>query len=203
MKSKLILLVISLITVLIFAEIVFRISGKYQTYTELTGTGGYVSPFEVGFDTWYRVHPANKKIEYHNEEFSASWVANNEGLNDKPFSTSQKCSIMVLGDSFTEGSGASNDSSYPRQLADLVRDSLTPSGEVWNCGVGGSDLIFEFTLFRGRLLKYKPSMVIVTVNNTDIPEVMIRGGFERFAQDGKHTTEKGLGSNLYLHIAFW
>jgi hypothetical protein len=55
---------------------------------------------------------------------------------------------------------------------------------VWNCGIGGSDIIFEYVLFRDKLLKYKPDLVIVTVNNTDIGETMLRGGFERFHKDG-------------------
>jgi lysophospholipase L1-like esterase len=184
MKDKLILLIISVVISLAFAEIIFRATGKHQTYNERTDTGGYVSPFVVGFYTWYRVHPAYQKIEADNREFHTSLHFNNEGFNDQAFSTSRTCSIMIMGDSFTEGIGATRDSSYPRQLEYLIGDSSGEKGLVWNCGIGGSDIIFEYVLFRDKLLKYKPDMVIVTVNNTDIGETMLRGGFERFDKDG-------------------
>ena len=193
MKGNLILLTISLIIALALVEMGLRITGRYATYTERTDTGSYVSPFQVGYgESWYRVHAPNQKIAYQNKEFSASWITNNEGFDDKTFSvTKQGKRIMVLGDSFTEGSGAPNDSSYPRQLADIIKDSVDAPVEVWNCGVGGSDLFYEFVLFRDKLLKYKPDMAVVTINNTDIYETMIRGGFERFGKDRKTHYKKG------------
>lgn len=193
MRAKFLLSLISIVICFALAEAVLRATGKYATYTERTDTGGYVSPFDVGYVTsWYRVHTPGKKIEYANKEFSAMWVPNNEGLKDVNFTTVKKgYRIMVLGDSFTEGSGASNDSSYPQQLADLVRDSLSAEDDVWNCGVGGSDLFFEYVLFRDKLLKYKPDMAILTINNTDIFETEIRGGFERFGKDGKTHYKRG------------
>jgi hypothetical protein len=187
MKGRLILLIISVLVCLGSLELILRYSGRYNTYTERTHTGGYVSPFEIGYiKTWYRVHSPHEKITYKNSEFSASWITNNEGLNDLDFGMPKKGKrILVIGDSFVEGSGAgSNDSSYPRQLGHIIQDSLSPA-EVWNCGVGGSDLFFEYILLRDRLLKYIPDIVIVTINNTDIYETIIRGGFERFGHDGK------------------
>ena len=185
MKNKFILLALTLFISLVSAEIVFRIIGKYPTYTERTGMGGYVSPFEAGGSSWYRIHPANEKCEYSTKEYTASWLANNEGLNDKMFTTSKAGTrMMILGDSFTEGAGASNDSSYPKQLAKILKDSLAASSEVWNCGVSGSDIFFEYVLFRDKLLKYNPDMTVVTINGTDILETMTRGAFERFNEDG-------------------
>lgn len=194
MKAKLILLIISVLLCLIFAEIALRCTGKYDTYTERTNTGGYVSPFDVGYvQTWYRVHAPHEKIAYTNKEFSASWLTNNEGFNDGPFTISKKGKrIIIMGDSFTEGSGASsNDSSYPSCLRHLVHDSMPDVTDVWNCGVGGSDLFFEYLLFRDKLLKYNPDIAIITINNTDIYETEIRGGFERFGADGKTRYKKG------------
>lgn len=192
MKGKIILLVTTAVICIVLAEIILRAMGMYATYLERTDTGGYVSPFDVAYGgSWYRVHPPNEKVHYANNEFSESWVTNNEGFDDKNFLTTDTSKkIIVIGDSFTEGSGAVNDSSYPSQLRYII-DSTLPGTEVWNCGVGGSDLFFEYVLFRDKLLKYKPEMLIVTVNNTDIYETMVRGGFERFGKDGKTHYRKG------------
>jgi len=184
MKNNLLLLLASFLVSIGVAEIVFRVIGKYPTYTERTGSGGYVSPFESGGDSWYRLRAANKKCTYKTTEYETSWLTNNEGLKDKPFSVSKNgARIMIMGDSFTEGAGACNDSSYPRQLGVILKDSLLGLNEVWNCGIAGSDIFFEFVLFRDKLLKYKPDVVIVTLNGTDINETMTRGGFERFIKD--------------------
>jgi len=194
MKAKLILLIITVILSLLLGEVSLRYSGRYATYTERSNTGSYVSPFDVGYvQTWYRVHTANEKISYTNKEFSESWITNNEGLNDVQFSIPKKGKrIIVMGDSFTEGSGASsNDSSYPAILRDLMRNSLSEGTDVWNAGVGGSDLFFEYVLFRDKLLKYHPDIAIITINNTDIYETEIRGGFERFGADGKTHYKRG------------
>jgi len=60
-----------------------------------------------------------------------------------------------------------------------------------NAGVGGSDIIYEYMLFERNLLKYKPKILMVAVNQTDIWEITQRGGFERFLPDGVTKYRKG------------
>lgn len=166
------------------AEAFFRREGKYAGHNELTGEGGYFSPYEVGDEPRYHVMPAYEIRNQIGKEFTISWKANNEGLNDKEFVIPKKgIRIMAIGDSFTEGVGATSDSTFPKQLSSILEDSLSVSVEVWNCGFSASDPVFEFWLFNDKLLKYNPDMVIVSINSTDVNELETRGGFERFGSD--------------------
>lgn len=89
--------------------------------------------------------------------------------------------IMALGDSFTEGVGTPTDSTWPYLLnLQLRSDSVY---HVMNCGASGSDPFFEYMLLKCRLLPYKPDAVIVCFNQSDIFDVIERGGFERFLPD--------------------
>jgi hypothetical protein len=53
-----------------------------------------------------------------------------------------------------------------------------------NCGMAGSDPFFEYVLLRDKLLKYKPDVVVVMINESDINDVVSWGGFDRFRPDG-------------------
>lgn len=192
MYKNILLFVISILTILSLAELYCRINGKYASYAEQTGAGGYGSPFKVEDPTWYHVFSPHFKLNRKQSEFSVSWTANNEGLKDSDFVIAKdKIRIMAIGDSYTEGVGADNDSSFPKQLSYILRDSIPRRTEVWNCGISGSDLVYEFRLFKDRLLKYDPDMLIVVVNSSDINDVVVRGGFERFQPDGSLRYRKG------------
>jgi hypothetical protein len=49
-----------------------------------------------------------------------------------------------------------------------------------NGGGSGSDPVEELMLLKMKLLDYKPGMVIVCINLSDVGEIIIRGGKERF-----------------------
>ncbi|MDD4575551.1 MAG: hypothetical protein PHI36_03890, partial [Bacteroidales bacterium] len=44
--------------------------------------------------------------------------------------------------------------------------------------------LFEFVLFKERLYKYNPDLLVLSVNISDIDDVNVRGGMERFIDDG-------------------
>jgi lysophospholipase L1-like esterase len=92
---------------------------------------------------------------------------------------------MALGDSFTEGVGADNDSTYPKQLSYLLQDSFDQPLEVWNCGFSSSDPVYQFRLFKDKLLKYDPDMIIAELNSNALRNIIARGGFERFMPNMK------------------
>ncbi len=188
MYKNLLLLSFVLIMSLIAGELICRLNGKYSTYLERTRSGKervYVSPYNSGRQTWYHINQPHSQRTYTLNEFNIEWRVNNEGLRDIDFVAGNDSikRIMVLGDSFTEGFGAVNDSSYPRQLALLLRENGLQNIQVMNCGVSGSDPVFEYRLLNDRLLKYKPSCLLVTVNTTSIGMMQTRGGFKRFKAD--------------------
>ena len=179
------ILVGALFLALLIAEVAFRINGKYAVYSEKFGQG-YSSIFTPGERNWYHVYFPKEDRRDYGEEFSYHFIANNEGLLEKEFSTdkdSNTVRVMVFGDSFIQGIGAPYDSSCPRQLEGILRrEVLGKKVEVWDCGIGGSDPYFEYILLQ-KLMKYHPDYVIVGLNSTDISDLYLRGGMERFKPD--------------------
>ena len=168
---------LTLIVGLSLAEIYFRMEGRYASYSERIGTSGYVSPFDATGKKCDYTAPPFYNFNYKQNEFNTAWRANNEGFKDKVFIVPKKrIRIMLLGDSFTEGIGADNDSSLPKQLSYILDDSFATPFEVWNCGMSGSDPVFEFRTFQDKLLRYAPDMVTVVINASDITDVITRGG---------------------------
>jgi hypothetical protein len=53
-----------------------------------------------------------------------------------------------------------------------------------NDGIGGSDPVYEFALYRDKLTVYKRNILVLTINSTDITEMACRGDFDRFHADG-------------------
>jgi hypothetical protein len=161
MYKNLLLLVITLILSLGAGEIICRLTGRYAGYLERTRVGKekkYISPYSNNWETWYHVNQPHSQRVYKLNEFNLEWRVNNEGLRDIDFVAGNDSvkRIMVLGDSFTEGFGAVNDSTYPSQLGLLLHNNGLKNTQVMNCGVSGSDPVYEYRLFNDRLLKYKP-----------------------------------------------
>ena len=187
-------LLVLLSTVFIFltiAEVVFRINGKYATFNERYGKP-YHSLFATDQKSWYHINPPHQVASQTLSEYSYAIRANNEGLLDKDFTVEKKphaFRIMVIGDSFVQGMGAVVDSTLPAQLQRILKKQYGDSSniEVWNCGVANSDPFFEYMLFANRLQKYNPDYVIEVVNFTDITDVILRGGFNRFNADSTVT----------------
>jgi lysophospholipase L1-like esterase len=88
--------------------------------------------------------------------------------------------VLFLGDSFTQGFGAPADSSYPVLLGNLIaaRDTGTA---ILNAGVNGSDIFYGWRFAQKQVFnRYHVSHLILTINPTDINDVITRGGDERF-----------------------
>lgn len=179
------------------AEIVCRIKGNHLSYNERTGAGGYTSPFETDEQGWTHSYDANESRVLKRNEFTDSWTANEDGLKEKNvIAKKDKQRILVLGDSFTEGVGAPPDSSYPRILETLLGANV----QVINAGIGGSDIFFEYKLMLFLQPKYKPDLILLTLNSSDLFEYLTRGGFERFKENNKvKYREAPWYEPLYVH----
>ncbi|MEM7023244.1 MAG: SGNH/GDSL hydrolase family protein, partial [Pseudomonadota bacterium] len=93
--------------------------------------------------------------------------------------------IIGMGDSWTEGQGAPFEQTYLKTLERSLNDR---SGDVVfkviSGGVAGSDPFYGYRLLADKLLPLGPDLVTVTVNESDIGDVIVRGGKERFVPDG-------------------
>ena len=198
-KNQNILLAVgSLFFTLFFVEIWLRHTGINDCYLERNGGWYYNSPYNVANEKgWYHVHRINLNNEtYKCKEYTYKYSTNSLGLADKEWSLKKKKRrILCIGDSFTEGLGSTGDSTFEHLLA-WGSDSL----EVMNCGVAGSDPVFEYRLLADRLCKYEPDVVFEFINSSDIGDVIVRGGFERFGADSStHFKPAPWWENIYAH----
>ncbi len=159
-------------------EMFLRASGRYDSYTERNG-GSYQSAYiENCMPGWYAICPPH--ISYTND-FSFPVNYNKNGFDDDEWQENDADStkIACLGDSFTEGIGATaKDSTYPSLLKQML------GVRIMNAGLSGNDPVNNFMIFRDILTDYHPKTLTLTINSSDITDVIIRGGFERFAPDG-------------------
>jgi lysophospholipase L1-like esterase len=169
--------------IIFITDLIIRFTGTVQTYPEQTD-GRYFSQAEQEkLDSWYWVHTPNTVIENQKKEFYFRRNVNSLGLSEKELQKNKgsKVRILAIGDSFTEGVGTSYEESWVKQLESRW---TTCEVETINAGVGGSDPVYEFALYRDKLTEYRPNLVIVTINSSDIADVISRGGFDRFHADG-------------------
>ena len=188
MRSTLAVVALTLVVFVIGAEVMLRAACTYCDYSERNG-GAYSSPYRANPAAgWYHVIAADRDGTYAKPEFDHERRINSLGLRDvepardKPAGTFR---IIGIGDSFTEGVGVALEDSYLNVLArNLNADPDLVDVSVMSAGVAGSDPIFGYTLLRDKLLMFEPDLVILTVNESDVSDVIIRGGKERFLSDG-------------------
>lgn len=168
----------SIFVTICILEFALRFFGVTALRTEKRLLGRYMSPYRTNQRYWIDKRTYNFYLT--SPEFKYYRKLNNEGFSDKNWDFDKikhKYRILTLGDSFTEGDGADADSTWQRFLERKLNDT---SIFIMNAGVCGSDPVFEYYLLTHRLIKYKPHLVIITINHSDIFDIAIRGGFERF-----------------------
>jgi lysophospholipase L1-like esterase len=121
-------------------------------------------------------------------DFKYARTTNALGFSDRNWHLENKPNekrILSLGDSFTEGDGAPQDSAYPVLLEKIIKNTNS-SFSVMNAGICGSDPFINFVNYRDHLAKYKPNYIIQTLASGDIVvDVFVRGGMERFKENNK------------------
>lgn len=184
-KAKIRLLLITFSIMLFVGEMFLRFGlNKYSNYYEQNGSRNYLSIYKYGNTSWFHVHEANNNITWAKKELSHIRKTNSLGLSEKEIAKQKAANeyrIIALGDSFTEGVGTSYDSTWVKVLEKDLSIRV-PSRKVTtiNAGVSGSDPVFEYVLLRERLVSYNPDLVIVAMNQSDVTDIIMRGGMERF-----------------------
>lgn len=182
-RKNILLSVFSVWVTFLMLELIFCFTDWNKTYSEKRW-GYYQSPFDPDPDNSYHIYSAGDIDVLESSEFSYASVINSLGFRGDEWQKERKAPIRIitLGDSFTEGDGAPQDSSYPVLLQKILGDSI----EVLNAGVCGSDPVFGLKNLEDRLLVYKPDIVLQAVSENDVLfDFCIRGGIERFQQNNK------------------
>lgn len=179
-------------------ELAMRLTGFMSTQAEKR-RNNWPSPYSYNRHKVLWNWDPNKILKLEGPEFSYARKINSLGFDDAEFrlkKDSGEIRILALGDSFTEGDGAAYDSSYPRQLEDILTERYASRKiVVINAGICGSDPVFNFKAYNSLLYKYRPDLVIQVFSTQDVTSDMaFRGGFDRFTPDGK--------VNFTHHFAF-
>lgn len=166
-----------------------------QVDSERNGNGNYSSmyrwkhaypePDQQGLE-WVRklhVNYPNSEKKAGKADYSYIHRYNSMGLrNEEVFESkdSNEQRFIILGDSFTEGFGAPEDSTWVSQLETILQ-SKYPAFKIncINAGSAGSDPVYEYALLEP-LAGLNPDVVIMSLNISDIGEVAVRGGLERY-----------------------
>lgn len=185
-----------LISSLVAGELLLKyVVRQNLTYTEENENWNYVSQYkQIPLEVFVRKYTQQKEgyftftnLPYETKtqtrpDFSYVHAYNSLGLRDKePAKDTTAFTIIGLGDSFTEGVGSPADSTwlklFEKQYA--LRYPAKKLNTI-NAGVSGSDPFFEYALLKEKLLPYKPDMVVLCINQSDITDIITRGGKERF-----------------------
>lgn len=172
---------------LLAAEALLRYTGRNNTSWENQGYA-YISLFNPEFERSYFALK-DTAYSFKMKEYTHARKRNHDGITElKKYAANDTNEVRIigLGDSFTEGCGAEYDSSWVKVLESNINKNylLKKPVHIINAGLGGSDPFFEFMLLKNRLIDYKPSMVILCLNSSDIYDVIVRGDETRFNPNG-------------------
>lgn len=177
--------------VLLLVESLLRIFGVNKSYNESIGSyysSGFIEPQpNDNRNPHLWIHKKNEISTPNRPEFNYEIKTNSDGLRDIDHPLKKQGDeyrIICLGNSFTEGVGTPEDSTWPKLLENRLKSRTQKKITVFNAGCAGSDPFFEYALLEEKMLKYEPDIVFVALGNTDIGFYRLRGGFERFTKDG-------------------
>lgn len=113
---------------------------------------------------------------------------NSQGFREgekPPFPDDTAHLVIGLGDSFTEGTGTHGDSTWLRFFERNMNAKSNCKVRTFNAGAKGSDVFFEYLVLEKLLEEYHPNTVVLCVNSSDIDDIIIKGGRNRFKPGGK------------------
>lgn len=188
LKNKAVKVIPFLIFIFSIIEITIRISGVYKTYSE-KNFDRYESLYNKESDTYY-YQTRRDTVIYSQTEFQFVCPVNKLGLRDNtPLipDTNKTNKILFLGDSFTEGVGASCGNTMP----DMFRYFSMQQATTVNAGVVGSDPFYQTLWYNNSFHLYNPDEIILVMNASDISDFIFRGGKERFVSDSLTQSKNG------------
>jgi lysophospholipase L1-like esterase len=195
MVPRVALSVVTGTTMLILLELALRGLGIHANYPERNGSHRYYSPYIYYNPTWYHLYNPNTTVTDRKTEFTHERSINSIGLAEGEIPVAKAANeyrVIALGDSFTEGIGARYDETWVKVFERVTsRTSDGRAVHALNAGISSSDPLFEYVLLRDRLAAYRPDLIIAAVNNSDVTDVITRGGMERFRPDGTVRVDGG------------
>ncbi len=179
--------VVTAIVTVAALEIGLRALGHQATWSERNG-GEYVSPYSRRNKVpWLHVGKPYDVFTFGQPEFDFEVRLSSEGLRDTEHPLEKpegEFRIVGLGDSFTLGQGAAFENTFLERLEALAADAAQRPVLAIGGGKAGTDPVFSLNLLSRRLLKYRPDLVLLVINDSDITDIITRGGLDRFDESG-------------------
>lgn len=194
-KQRVLLMWASLLLSLLVAELSLKYVFKtHLHFLERNGQHLYVSEYrqQIFLKTiarhWPKLvdlkniteKPNSEKLE-NKPDFSFLHKYNALGLRGGlPSADTTRAIWIGLGDSFTEGVGAPEDSTWPVLLTQYYNEKHPNSIFCINAGHSGSDPFDAYIALQRLLNYYTPQTVILSINQTDIGDIITKGALDRF-----------------------
>jgi len=181
--------IIALISVALFvplAEVVLRARCTYCSWSE-ANLGRLANPYELP-PTPHLLRAKNKVFSDGQVEFDYPVRTNSLGFRDEEHPVAKapgEVRILAIGDSFTEGQGAPFEATWLRLIGARLA-AANPERKIrMICGgVAGSDPVYGYRVLVDLLLRFGPDLVVLVINHSDVMDVLVRGGMERYRPDG-------------------
>jgi len=174
------------VTSILFIGIEFALrigTTKYLNYFELLH-GRYASYYGIYTEPVLH-YKANDTLHISSRgEFSFAFTTNQMGYADREWPDDtivDTYKILCMGDSFTLGVGAPQDSGWVGSFRQcLLKQGI--NAQTYNTGITGSDIVNEFQKLRTRFSGKQFDAVVLCLNASDLVEIYLRGGRERFTE---------------------
>ncbi len=193
----------SLAIVLLVVEILLRLFNVNTVYTEQRNSR-YVFLRDNVPPEYHCRRNALEHVELKSPEFNYKRITNSLGFCDvepELEKAPKDFLIIALGDSFTEGDGAHADSTWLKFLERRIGQNDSINYRFINAGVSGSNPIAMYINLKYFLLDYQPDLVITTYG-TDLDDIILRGGFERFESGYKNNLKHSEFSEYLYAFSF-
>lgn len=180
-------------------EFGLRLIGINQTYFEKK-SGKYESLYKYRPNKVMHKRTPNDSLYLESKgEFKFLFKTNSWGYSDREWDTTNKKEfrILALGDSFTEGFGVTQDSSWVAQISRKYHDRNI---KWYNGGISASDPFSNLYNLQHELYQLKPDLVVQIFSNQDFEEdLLLRGGFERFKNNQLVYPKVPFFENIYAY----
>jgi lysophospholipase L1-like esterase len=185
--------ILFVVLILILTDSGIRVfTKKYRSYSENNYGWFYYSPFYDGASdvkimlfgdskSEYKTNPSNSSYTYKSVDFCFQHVYNEYGLRERKNMVklfNGKELILTFGDSFTEGVGTTQDSTWQSILERNLNKLVSDKYFVANAGVSGYDPVDTYSLCSLLSDELKPDYVILSFGTNDITDLIQRDKFE-------------------------
>lgn len=198
---------------LLFVDLTLRLFALiYQSYTEKNYGWVYSSPHTNGFDAFklkyfsncnncnYISHSPNSSYTFKTADFQYQHTYNEYGIRDRNNLKDQilnKKVCLTIGDSFTEGVGTHQDSTWQILLENNFTNLYGDSIIFINAGISGFDPINATELYYTLKNDLNPDYVIMSISLNDVIDVLNRGGKENRIKRSQILVKQPAGYYFY------